>query len=516
MLDKSIIDQLTGIFSNIEGEYVFAASLDPDTDKGREMRGFLKDFCSVSMHFSYVENVLEAPPSFEIIRNSEPLGVSFTGVPGGHEFNTLILAVYNVDGKGQNLPDEHTIRRIRSINADVRISTFVSLSCTNCPAVAQAMNLIAIYNRRITNNVIDGNVVPEMMKDLGIQAVPAVYADGSIMSVGRATLSDLLGKLEEIAGTEREQEGAKTVHEVPLLILGGGPAGIAAAIYSARKNIDVAVISGETGGSVNLTNDIENLIVAGKTTGPRLAAALKENALACGVKIFEGRKAVKASFDADSYEIECEGGEIFRSPRLIIASGSKPRRMNVPGEEEYVGRGIAFCPHCDGPMFKGKDVAVIGGGNAGIEAALDLSGICRSVAVFEFLDTLKADNVLIDKARETGNISIHTGCAVEAVEGDGKRLTALRVRRRSDGEVKEYPFSGVFVQIGSTPDSGLFKDQLDINKRGEIVVDRHCRTSRARVYAAGDVTDDPYRQVATAVGSGATAALASFEDSLRE
>lgn len=517
MLDTQIISQLSDIFSSIEGEYTFLAHLDSTTDSGKEMHGFLTDFCSASPKFIYREESSTGAPKFCILKNGKETGISFTGIPGGHEFNTLILAVANADGKGKNLPDSQTVKRIEAIKGKISLRTFVSLSCTNCPDVAQVLNIITLCNPGIHHEIIDGNADTQEMKRLGIQAVPTTYADGRMFSVGRASLSDLIGKLEEMYGTVSDSNNSDpTIIEADLMVLGGGPAGIAASVYSARKNLNVALITEESGGSVNLTNDIDNLITTGSTTGGKLAATLRENALASNVKLFEGRKAIEIHAIGETKEIACAGGEIFRAPRMIIATGSRPRRMNVEGEEKYVGKGVAFCPHCDGPLFKDKDVAVVGGGNAGIEAAIDLSSICKSVTVFEFLDTLRADNVLIDKATSIDNIKILTGMQVQEVVGDERRVTGIKVKDINNDTESKYFLSGIFVQIGSVPDTSLIKEQIELNDHGEIKIDRYCRTSLPKVYAAGDVTDAPFKQIATAVGSGATAALASFEDSLHE
>jgi len=517
MLDQQILSQLEDIFSSIEGKYEFISHLDPDTERGKEMREFLKDLCTTSHNFTYREKNSDSVPGFSLIRNGEDSGITFTGIPGGHEFNTLIMAIVNADGKGKNLPDDGILQQIGKIKGPAHFRTFVSLSCINCPDVAQNLNIITLNNPDITHEIIDGNVDTDEMARLGIQSVPTTYADGEILSVGRANIAQLFGRIKYKYGMSvSDKDDNVRIHDFPLIVLGGGPAGIAAAIYSARKNIDVALIAEEAGGSVNLTNNIENLVTSGVTTGGKLAAVLKQNATVCGVKIFEGRKAVDINLKENLKEIICEGNEIFRSSRIIIATGSRPRRMNVPGEDEYIGRGVAFCTHCDGPLFKDKDVAVTGGGNAGIEAAIDLAAICKSVTVFEFLDTLKADNVLIDRANSLTNVNIFTGMKVQEVLGDGTHVTGIRVKNRNSDEEKIFPLSGIFVQIGSMPDSALVKDAVETNERGEIKVDCHCRTSAERVYAAGDVTDIPYKQIATAVGSGATAALACFEDSLRE
>ena len=506
---------MKGIFANLKSNYTFRMLGRAETSGADEMLAFLNDVASSSTKLSVdkAEADVEAP-TFEILKEGMPTGIKFCGIPNGHEFTTLLLAVLNADGQGKNLPDEALTARIRALKGPVRLRTFVSLSCTNCPDVAQALNLVALLNEDAENIVIDGGVVQDLVHELNIQSVPTVYAGSTLLSVGRSSLGDLLDKLEAVYGVSEDNAGAETVHEYDVVVLGGGPAGTAAAVYCARKGLSTAVVAKSVGGQVRETMDIENLISVPKTTGPRLATDLKEHLAQYPIDVFENRTVSSSDISTARKTLVC-ANEIFRSRALIIATGAGWRKLSVPGEAEHLGHGVAFCTHCDGPFYAGRRVAVVGGGNSGIEAAIDLAGICPHVDVFEFMDALKADGVLQDKAASMGNIDIHVSSQVVKVQGDGNNVTGLVVKDRVTGAEAEYPVSGVFVQIGLVPNSTLFKDVLAVNRAGEIEVDERCRTSVKGGYAAGDVTNLPYTQIIVAMGEGAKAALTVFEDEMR-
>lgn len=515
MIDQDILQQLKGIFKTLQSDIVFRMYSKGESGSASDMLAFLKDVASTSAHLS-VESArgdVEAP-TFEIVRNGTPTGMKFCGIPNGHEFSTLLLAVLNADGQGKNLPDEALSARIKALKGPVRLRTFVSLTCTNCPDVAQALNVIALLNPEVENTVTDGAVVPEIVSELNIQSVPTVYADGTRLSVGRSSLGDLLEKLETLYGTSDGVGAEPVVREYDVVVLGGGPAGSAAAIYCARKGLNTAVVAKAIGGQVRETMDIRNLISVPQTTGPQLAADLKTHLENYPIDIFENRRADAVTVDGKNKVVTC-GNETFRSRALIVATGAGWRQLSVPGESEHVGHGVAYCTHCDGPFYAGMRVAVVGGGNSGIEAAIDLGGMCPHVDVFEFTDSLKADGVLIDKAASMPNIDIHLSSQVLEIIGDGKGVSGIKVKDRVSGEESVYPVSGVFVQIGLVPNSAVVKDILPLNKAGEIIVDERCRTSVKGVYAAGDVTSVPYKQVIVAMGEGGKAALSVFEDSMR-
>lgn len=516
MLDKDILTQLEGIFANLRSTITFRLISKKVSVQTEEMRSFLDEFASTSSKL-FVESA-EADviaPTFEILKDGEATGIRFCGIPNGHEFTTLLLAVLNADGQGKNLPDEMLRARIAKLNRPARLRTFVSLTCTNCPEVAQSLNIIALLNKNIENEVIDGAVVPELVESLNIQSVPTVYAGDRVLSVGRSSLADLLDKLEAVYGVdEKADDATRVVRQYDVVVIGGGPAGATAAIYSARKGFHTAVVAKGVGGQVKETMGIENLTSVSETTGPKLAADIREHLSKYPIEIFENRNVDSVSLDGRQKSVVC-GVETFSAPALIIATGAGWRKLNVPGEEEHLGRGVAFCTHCDGPFYAGKRVAVIGGGNSGLEAAIDLAAICPTVDVFEFLDVLKADNVLQEKAMSMDNITIHTSSQVLEVVGPASNVSGLKTKDRISGKETEYPVEGVFVQIGLTPNSAPFKELLDITSRGEIVVDERCRTSVKGVYAAGDVTTVPYKQIVIAMGEGAKAALSAFEDSMR-
>ncbi|MCM1110251.1 MAG: alkyl hydroperoxide reductase subunit F [Clostridium sp.] len=521
MLDQNIIDQLHGIFAKLAAPVTLEVTGVASRVDMEQMTEFARDFASSSdkIDVAVVATSEAKAPVMSIIHNGKPTGISFEGIPNGHEFTSLILAVLNSDGQGKNLPDPALLRRIASIKGPVEIMTIVSLTCTNCPEVVQALNIVALYNPSITHSTVDGAVAQRLVEDLGVQSVPTVFANGRMISVGRSDLGELVTRLESEFGTVMADEAADTPSE-PLrfdaVVAGGGPAGAAAAIYLARKGMKTAVVAGRIGGQVKDTMDIENLISVPLTTGPALASDIRRHLERYpDITIFDNRRVAEISLVASVKTLTTDGGERFEAPAVVIATGASWRRLNVAGEADYLGRGVAFCTHCDGPFYAGKRVAVIGGGNSGIEAAIDLAGIATHVDVFEFLDTLKADGVLVDKLAGLANVDIHLSTAVTEVIGDGRRVTALKAKDRNSEIETTYDVDGIFVQIGLTPNSKPFDGEVPVNSRGEIETDQYGRTSLTGVYAAGDVTDVPYKQIVIAMGEGAKAALSVFEDRMR-
>ena len=513
MLDQSLREQVLRLFEGLEASYVFDVKVDPADKSRAELLELLEETAACSEKISCRVGD-GAGPEFRILRNGEDTGIRFRAVPNGHEYSSLLLAVLNADGKGKNLPDDATRRRIAALAGKIDLRTYMSLTCTNCPDVVQALNLLALFNPRITHTAIDGALFQNEVDRLKIQAVPSVFGNGELLHVGRGTLAELLDKLEERFGSTAA-DTAPIVRDYDLLVAGGGPAGASAAIYAARKGLRVAVVAERIGGQVNETVGIENLISVPHTTGAALAADLRRHMEAYKIDLCDNRRIERYAAEGSIRELYVKGGEVFRAPALIIATGASWRKLGVPGESEYIGRGVAFCPHCDGPFYAGKHVAVIGGGNSGIEAAIDLAGICASVTVLEFLETLKADRVLQDKLRTLSNVEVHTNVQTLEVEGDGSRMTALRVQNRATGEQSLLPLDGVFVQIGLTANSALFAGALEVNRAAEILTDKNCRTSVAGVYAAGDVTDVRYKQIVIAIGEGAKAALSACEDRIK-
>ena len=516
MLDHSILEQVKGVFQPLEGHYNFHVTVDPSHEKAAELREFVQEMASCSDKLScHIDESANQQLEFTLQKEGKETGVKFRGIPSGHEFTSLLLAVLNADGKAKNLPDEMITRRIQALKGSIQLKTYVSLSCTNCPDIVQALNIMAILNPNIEHEMIDGAVFQKEAEAMNIQAVPAVYADGKQIHVGRGSLGELLEKLENTYGSEPQGEVEPVERQFDVIVLGGGPAGASAAIYSARKGLNVAIVAERVGGQVKETVGIENLISVPYTTGAELANALKTHIDKYGIAIFENRKIETVELQGAEKKIHVIGGETFVAPAVIIATGASWRKLNVEGETEYIGRGVAFCPHCDGPFYEGKEVAVVGGGNSGIEAAIDLAGICKKVTVFEFADVLKADQVLVNKAKSLPNMEIFTSSQTTQVVGNGEKVTAIRVKDRTTNEEKDYPLDGIFVQIGLAANSAPFRDVLEMTRIGEIVTDEYCRTTVPGVYAAGDVSNVPYKQIIIAMGEGAKAALSAFDDRIR-
>ena len=513
MLDKSLKDQVAAIFSGLESEYIFEVNASKEHESYNELVDMLEDVVSCSskltLRISDGDSI-----AFSLLKNEEPTGITFRGIPNGHEFTSLLLAVLNSDGKGKNQPDEYIKNRIKSLKGDIKLTTYVSLTCTNCPEVVQSLNLMSILNPNISHEMVDGSIYQEEAKSLRIQAVPAVYADGELVHVGRGELGVLLSKLEEKYGTEDSiQDNEPKAYD--MIVIGGGPAGVSAAIYSARKGMSVAVIAENVGGQVKENKGIENLISVPTTTGEELTRNLRKHLEEYPISILEHRIVEKVEQDGLDKIVRVKGGETFVTRSLVIATGANWKKLNVPGESDHIGKGVAFCVHCDGPFYKDKHVAVVGGGNSGIEAAIDLAGICSKVTVVEFLDELKADKVLQEKLATLNNVEVVLSAQTTEVIGDGEKVTALKVKSRETGEEKEIEVNGMFIQIGLAPNSYLFKDLVNVTKYGEIEIDSHARTNVPGIYAAGDVTTVPFKQIIVSMGEGAKAALSAFDDKIR-
>jgi alkyl hydroperoxide reductase subunit F len=513
MLDSELKEQLISIFAGLQADYALDIAVAPEHESKSELVELLNEVAASSEKITCRIKEGEGV-SFRLLKNGEDTGIKFCGIPTGHEFTSLLLAILNADGKGKNIPDEAVCRHIQALKGDIHLATYVSLTCTNCPDVVQTLNLMALLNSRIHHEMVDGAIYREEADALGVQAVPSVFADGKLLHVGKADLGELLGKLDAHYGVEA---GKTEISEkrYDLIVIGGGPAGSAAAIYSARKGLNVAVVAERIGGQVKETVGIENLISVPYTTGEQLADNLKTHLQHCSVNLLEHRKVEKLEIAGQEKIISTADGEKLVAPIVIIATGASWRRLNVPEESDYIGRGVAFCPHCDGPFYQGKHVAVVGGGNSGIEAAIDLAGICSKVTVFEFLDTLKADNVLQEKARNLSNVEIFVSSQTTEVVGNGEKVTGIRIKDRQTEKERLVDLDGVFVQIGLSPNSAVFKETVATNRFGEIEIDAHCRTNQPGIYAAGDVSTTPYKQIIISMGEGAKAALSAFEDRMR-
>ncbi len=514
MLDSALKEQLKSVFSSLSSKYTLLVELHPSHPKGDEMVELLGEVAESSKNIELKIADGEAL-KLTLVKDNVVSGISFRAVPNGHEFTSLLLAILNLDGKGKNLPDEFTQQRIRSIAGEVNLTTYMSLTCTNCPDVVQSLNIMAALNHRIKSVAVDGALYRAEVDGLGVQSVPTVYANGELLHVVRGGIADLLSKLESKYGVDSaEQKNVTRTYDVA--IAGGGPAGITAALYLARKGLMVAVVAERIGGQVNETSAIENIPSIPLTTGATLAADLKRHIEEySNIELLENRTIESFESEAMIKRLRIAGGESIEAEQLIIATGAEWRRLGIAGESEYIGKGVAFCPHCDGPLFKGKKVAVIGGGNSGVEAAIDLSGICEKVYLYEFMDQLKADNVLQEKLRSLPNIDVFASYQTLQIVGDGSKVIALEVKNRTTDEVRLTEVDGVFIQIGLSANSSLFNDAVNINRAGEIEVDRNGRTSQSGIYAAGDVTNSSYKQIIISMGEGAKAALAAFDDRIR-
>lgn len=513
MLESALKEQLKGIFSGLEGHFTFDISVSSQHENRKELLELLTDVATCSNRIDCRVNDGDRL-LFTLLKDGSKTGITFRAIPNGHEFSSLLLAILNLDGKGKNFPDANVCNRVKALRGPIRLTTYMSLTCTNCPDIVQALNAMTTLNSEIAHEIVDGALFQDEVEALKIQGVPSVFADGELLHVGRGEFGELLAKLEARYGVD-DSSIDSTVKHFDVIVAGGGPAGVAAAIYSARKGLRVAVVAERIGGQVKETVGIENLISTPETTGSQLADNLKTHLLCYPVDLLEQRRIEAVEVVGNEKLITTSVGEKLSASALIIATGASWRKLNVPGETDYIGRGVAFCPHCDGPFYKGKHVAVVGGGNSGIEAAIDLAGICSKVTVFEFMEELKADNVLQEKARSLPNVEIFVSSQTMEVIGDGDKLTALRIKDRKTEKERVVELDGVFVQIGLTANSGTFREVVETNRFGEIVIDAHCRTNIPGIYAAGDVSTVPYKQIVIAMGEGSKAALTAFEDRMR-
>jgi len=512
MLDANIKTQLKAYLERLQQPIELVASLD-DSAKSHEMHALLQDIASLSDKVAVrSDGRAELRPSFSVGRPGETARVSFAGIPMGHEFTSLVLALLQTGGHPPKV-EESVIEQIRALDAQIHFETYISLSCHNCPEVVQALNLMSILNPKISHTMIDGALFQDRVNELKIMAVPTVIANGEAFGQGRMLLEEILAKVDTgAAARDAAKLSAKETFDV--LVVGGGPAGASAAIYAARKGIRTGVVSERFGGQVQDTMAIENFISVKETDGPKLSMALEEHVKSYEVDVMNLQRAesLKAG---ELIEVTLANGAVLRSRSVILATGARWREMNVPGEREYRGRGVAYCPHCDGPLFKGKDVAVIGGGNSGVEAAIDLAGIVAHVTLLEFDSKLRADAVLQTKLRSLPNVTVITDAQTTEVTGNGEKMNGLVYKDRKSGEVHSIALAGVFVQIGLLPNTDWLKGTIALSKHGEIEVNSRCETSLPGVFAAGDATTVPYKQIIIAMGEGSKAALSAFDHLIR-
>lgn len=516
MLDANLKAQLKAYLEKVTLPFEIVASLD-DGAKSQELLGLLQDIVGLTDKITLKTDGNDARrPSFALNRPGEDTGVAFAGIPMGHEFTSLVLALLQVGGHPSKL-DADTIAQIKSIEGKFEFETYFSLSCQNCPDVVQALNLMAVLNPNIRNVSIDGALFQEEVERRQIMAVPSIYLNGEVFASGRMEVKEILAKIDTgAANRDAEKMSAKDAFDV--LVVGGGPAGAAAAIYAARKGIRTAIAAERFGGQVLDTMAIENFISVKETEGPKLVRALEEHVKEYEVDVMNLQRAsalVPASSEGGLHEVKFENGASLKAKTVILSTGARWREMGVPGEQEYKAKGVCFCPHCDGPLFKGKRVAVIGGGNSGVEAAIDLAGIVAHVTLLEFADTLRADAVLQKKLGSLPNVTVIKSAQTTEVKGDGQKVNGLVYKDRTTEELHTVELEGIFVQIGLLPNSDWLKGSVELNRFGEIIVDSKGATNIPGVFAAGDVTTVPYKQIVIAMGEGSKASLSAFDHLIR-
>lgn len=518
MLDKNLATELKSHLERVVHPIELVPSVD-DGAKSAELLELLTEIAGMSDKLTMTDPV-DAPdgrvPGFAIRRSGTDVEVRFAGVPLGHEFTSLVLALLHVGGHPP-AATEDTLESVRSLEGDYHFETFFSLSCQNCPDVVQALNVMSVLNPNVTHTAIDGAVFPDEAEKRGVMAVPTVFLNGELFDSGRMGLEEIVARLD--TGAEARAAAAMADKDpFDVLVIGGGPAGAAASIYAARKGISTGVVAERFGGQVLDTMAIENFISVPYTEGPKFAVALEQHVREYEVDIMNlqtAKRLVPADEPGGLVGVELENGATLRSRTVVLATGARWRQMGVPGEDEYRNKGVAYCPHCDGPLYKGKRVAVIGGGNSGVEAAIDLAGIVEHVTLIEFDSVLRADEVLQAKLYSLPNVDVITDGLTTQVHGDGSKVTSLTYQDRTTGDDHEVELAGIFVQIGLLPNTEWLTDSVELTDRGEVVIDQRGATSVPGVFAAGDCTTVPYKQIVISMGGGATAALSAFDHIIR-
>lgn len=507
LLDSEIKSQLSQYLQLMEGDVLIQVCAGNDTVSS-DMLVLIDEIASLSSKIKIEKTTLSRTPSFSVNRVDQNFGVVFAGIPLGHEFTSLALALLQVSGRAPKV-DQKVINQIKNIKGQYHFESYISLSCHNCPEVVQALNLMSILNPGITHTMIDGAVFTDEVESKNIMAVPSVYLNGEPFSNGRMTLAEILAKIDTTFSPSEFEDR----DPFDLLVVGGGPAGVSAAIYAARKGIRTGIIADRIGGQVNETLGIENFISVKYTEGPKLTASLEEHVKEYNIDVMKSQRG-KQIRKKDFIEIELENGAVLKSKTVILATGTRWRNLGIPGEQEFKNKGIAYCPHCDGPIFKGKRVAVIGGGNSGIEAAIDLAGIVEHVTVLEFLPELKADLVLQQRLYSLPNVTVLKNVQTKEITGASK-VNGVTYVDRTTGSTHHIELDGVFILIGLVPNTDWLGETVERNRLGEIIVDNHGATNIPGVFAAGDCTNSPYKQIIISMGSGANAALAAFDFLIR-
>ena len=513
-LDQKIKEQLVQYLQKLESDVVMDAYIDSE-DSSNSMIDLLSEIAAITDKINLIthKDSNERIPSFKVNKPEEETGIQFAGIPLGHEFTSLVLALLQVGGYPVKLSSDQ-INQIRGIEGNYNFETFISLTCHNCPDVVQALNVMALINPNINHCMIDGALFQNEVSDRKIMSVPTIFLNGEEFGQGRIELEEIINQIDSKA-VEKAAENISKKDPFDMLIVGGGPAGASAAVYAARKGIKTGVVAERFGGQVMDTLGIENFISVKATEGPKLVAALEEHVKEYDVDIINLQKAKKLSKNGGNYyEVELEGGGKLESKSVVIATGARWRELGVKGELEFKNKGVAYCPHCDGPLFKGKKVAVVGGGNSGVEAAIDLAGIVGHVTILEFESELKADQVLVNRLKSLNNVDILLNVQASEIVGTDK-VTHMQFIERDTKDEKKLYVEGIFIQIGLVPNTDWVKDSVSLSKYGEIEVNNHGETSMPGVFAAGDVTTVPYKQIIIAMGEGSKASLGAFDFLIR-
>ena len=507
ILDANIKEQLAQYLQMMEGDVLLKVSAGSD-DISRDMLALVEELATMSSRIKVEKTELQRTPSFSVNRIGEETGITFAGIPLGHEFTSLVLALLQVSGRAPKV-DQKIIDQVKRIEGAYHFESYISLSCHNCPDVVQALNVMSVLNPNISHTMIDGGAFKEEVESKNIMAVPTVFLNGESFGSGRMSLEEILAKMG--SATDASEFANKDPFDV--LVVGGGPAGASAAIYAARKGIRTGIVAERFGGQIMDTLSIENFISVKATEGPKLAANLEEHVKEYDIDVMNLQRAKRLE-KKDLIEIELENGAVLKSKTVILSTGARWRNVGVPGETEFKNKGVAYCPHCDGPLFAGKDVAVIGGGNSGVEAAIDLAGIVKHVTVLEFNPELKADAVLQERLNSLPNVTVLTNVQTQEITGTDK-VNGITYVERDTGEAQHIELAGVFVQIGLVPNTDWLGDTVERTKFGEIIVNNHGATNIPGVFAAGDCTNSPYKQIIISMGSGATASLGAFDYLIR-
>ncbi|MCY1567380.1 alkyl hydroperoxide reductase subunit F [Staphylococcus pettenkoferi] len=506
MLNDELKSQLQQLLQLMEGDVVLRASLGSD-DKSEELKALLDEVSAMSSQIQVEEASLKRTPSFTVNRPDEDTGITFAGIPMGHEFNSFVLALLQVSGRPPK-EEQSVLNQIKSLEGPLHFETFVSLTCQKCPDVVQALNLMSVVNPNITHTMIDGAVFKDESED--IMAVPAVFLNGEEFGNGRMSVQDILNQL----GSKADPSEFNDKDPYDVLIVGGGPASGTAAIYTARKGLRTGIVADRIGGQVNDTATIENFVTVKETEGPQFSSALEDHINQYDVDVMKGIQAKGIEKTDDGIEVTLDNDAKLMSKTVIIATGARWRKLQIPGEDRLLNKGVAFCPHCDGPLFEGKDVAVVGGGNSGVEAAIDLAGIVKNVTLLERNPELKADNVLQERLRELPNVTIVKNAQTTEVLGEDS-VTGIQYQDKETGEEHEIQLDGIFVQIGLLPNTEWLDNYVELNQGNEVMIDRKNATSVPGIFAAGDVTDDRNKQIIISMGAGANAALNAFDYIIR-